>query len=213
MGKNSRLSLAMGVITLLGVVLVGCGNGSDGTDITTILWRDDGNGFYQFSTNDPNDYEFSFWDPLNVDQTPVDTFDLVVKKESGASTVGYGVVFDYVDGDNFSRVLITLNGSYSIRRIENDVPSVVTSANFQSSNGAVDATTGGENRIRIDLDRTNDTLTLTINGTVLESGLAYVDLGGSGLGGYAAVGDATLENFPAVPVDVRYRTVSPIAQP
>ena len=201
------------------LIVVGCDSSSSGSPvIETVFWEPDGNGVYRFSTNDSQYYQSGFWNSVNKDMAVqnADTFEVVVKKESGASTYGYGMVFDYVDGENFGVIFITLNGSYSIRRQQNDEWTKLTDPNndgYLPSGGAVNASAGAENRIEVTLNRASDTLSLNINGTNIYTYFPYSDLGGSGLGAYASSGSESEENFPTEPVDVRYRTVTPVALP
>jgi len=89
---------------------------------TTIEWQEDGNDFVQYSTNDPQYYNTAQYLPLAIEhETPMTTVTATVKKMYGSSVGGFGIVFCYVDENNFYRLLITTEGKYNVWEMENGV--------------------------------------------------------------------------------------------
>ena len=217
----TRGATVVAVAVLVLAVLSGCesagaGDGG-GTPVQTIQWDLDGDGFYQFSTNDSENYNYGFYYPRDAGGTPTDpqTFAIDVKKISGDAGQGFGIVFDYKDNVGYSRLLMSQYGNYVVSSSTVDSGGTWsttyftgTSANrWVSSNGAIKTGDGEVNRVSITVNRASGTVDITINGAGQTQITGYTDLGGTGYGGYASVGDETDEDFPDTPVDVRFKPV------
>ena len=134
-------------------------------------------GVYSAFHHDTEFYNYSFWSTYNDTKFPnPTTFAVQVKKVSGAKNYAYGMVFDRINDENFSRVLITTSGSYRVDKKENGEYSRLTgdttNNGFQSSGGAITHGYDQTNTIRVVIDSTNNTLDLFINGVTVEEDLA-----------------------------------------
>jgi len=208
MQKGKVVSVALvlaGVVALL--FLGSCDTG--GTPVQTIRWEQDGSGFIQFYTNDSENLSYTFWSAHELGQDlSAGPVEITVKKNSGDPSYGFGMIFDYIDEDNFGRVLITRSGAYQVARKENGT--FTYPQNFASSN-AVRTSSGAENVIRVTDVSSTDEITVTINGTEVFNDVYGTLLGGTRVGGIAGVSDQ--EQFPEVPVDVRYKLNEPVTYP
>ena len=89
---------------LAGVVFLACG--SKDLSIRTIRWQSDGNGFFQFYTNDPQYLGYYFSGYYDVSNTTNRYYAIEAKKISGKNTMGYGMTFG-IDGNNYYMIYIT----------------------------------------------------------------------------------------------------------
>jgi hypothetical protein len=178
---------------------------------TTIEWEPDGDGFVQYSTNDPHYYSTAHSLPLAVEhETPMTTVTATVKKMSGSSVGGFGIVFCYQDENNFYRLLITTDGHYDVWEIEGgtwneQVPWTYTPY--------LNTGLGVENDIGItkDLPSPGDfTVTLNTYNVMFftDSSLAEGDAGPC-----LWVGSYSEENFPEIPEDARFKMDAPEQYP
>jgi hypothetical protein len=109
--KYFRWLKAATTFLLAGLVFLACG--SKDLSIRTIRWQSDGNGFFQFYTNDPQYLGYSFPSYYNVSNTTSASYSIETKKISGKDNTGYGMIFG-VDSNNYFIVYITVNGRYKI---------------------------------------------------------------------------------------------------
>jgi hypothetical protein len=194
---------------LLTIVLIGCDDSSNSEHYTTNLWVEDGEGFIQFTTNDPQYYGYGFYKTYNDPNTPMTVIESTVKRMSGYNHMGYGVVFCYQDIDNFYKVMITVNGSFHFSVKKDGVYTILE--DWQAGNG-INTGYGVENTIEVTFDGT-DTFTITFNGNA--TSYEYTDTTfSSGASGFTvSIGSDIDESFPSVPVDCRYKQLQPSTQP
>jgi len=174
---------------------------SQGIDIEihNIRWETDGNGFIQFSTNDPNYYNWSWWQFYeNINN--ISTFDIELKKISGSNS-GYGFVFGASNSNNnqFYYLSILIDGYYGIYKKNNDVWTTIKS--YEKS----DKLFTGYNVINnLKVIKNVATYTVSINGSEV---LQFIDteINGNRFGYLVEIGSENEESFPNTPVDVRFR--------
>jgi hypothetical protein len=124
------------------ILLLACGGGGGGSSSPNVqapTWQLDGQGFYQFITNDPRYYGNGFWVYFNQDEEPMYAVIATIKKESGSAEGDYGIIFCYKDNSNFYVLLIDTTGRYLIGKNVNGshtfIISPTVSANLFSGYG------------------------------------------------------------------------------
>lgn len=203
---NTSMVFLVFVIPLT-LFLVACDTGTSnsgtsnpGTPVQTIGWEEDGDGFRQFYTNDAAFASYVFWHVQSAGYNGIAEIEL--KKVSGSIYTGYGIVFDYVDAENFSAFAIYLTGEYVVWRLEAGIRNFITGDNTT-------AITTEHNAINTIRTEVADGLTVWINGTAVYSEDDYTSPEVDDLWVGAFVGVGPSEDFPDTPVDVRYRRTQP----
>jgi len=199
--------IAIGVILLiLGIAVL---NSCTPTPIVTILWEDDGNGFIQFQTNDPDNENQAFMKlyPSTI-ENPLVLLEVTVKKVSGAAGAGYGIAFCAFDDQNYYMVLINIGGEYRIAKVVfgnlyNLTTDWITSSHLITDYNSV-------NTLRI--TKLGIRYTLNINGAD-ENFFDDTSFTGGQSGFVVYVATKGLEYFPAGVVDVHFQMTSPINIP
>ena len=191
------------------IILASCPEQSGVIDIVTIDWEPDGQGFIQFYTNDEQDYGYYFIHiPSGASEATMTTAEVEVKKISGASSAGFGIIFCGTNIDNFYKLLISLNGNY---RMSKKVSGLYTDLiPWSSSGGSLNASYGVVNKIKVQFDGT-DTFSIFFNDVFVDS-VVDTSFSGGDSGYYAYVSDDN-ESFPDTPVDVRFRMLQPVIDP
>src|SRR4051812_7930985 len=98
----------LGIILSIFLVSLLSGCGKSSPTYQTIRFENDGNGFNQFYTNDPQYYNHIFT-YTDTDLTDPTSFEVAVKKISGSTIKVYGIVFGYQDIKNFYEIGIGIN--------------------------------------------------------------------------------------------------------
>ncbi len=205
---KKHLSIFILGIVLWGFIFINSGCGGSSVPIQSSIWRDDGTGtgFTQFYTNDPNEYNYNFWCALSTPQTPMISVETQVKKISGNQYWGYGVLYCYQDSNNFYCLLITTNNYYCVyKRVDGIFSPVLDWRHSSILYSGYDVL----NKIRINLSTTTpNSFTVYFNDlwdyTFIDSSFTSGDSGF-----YATCGKSGDENFPNVPVDVRFNQLTP----
>jgi hypothetical protein len=198
--KKSIFGL-MALCLVFGLVLAGCPDGNKQPP-TKIEWVQDSNGFIQFSTNDPKDLGGSYWNIYQNSSSDPNVYEIEVKKVSGYLGGGYGMLFGFVDNNNYYRLLITNNGNYSTAKRVNGTVTV-----FQSFVRSTYLTAGPNetNTLKVVYTPANDKYTVYLNDHNVTSFTDTSITGGTRIGFYVSISSQTNENFPGTPVDVWFR--------
>ena len=193
-------------LTALPLVLTACSDGSEssGLPIKTINYEMKNDGFVQFYTNNPEDYNVICFCPLENTEN-LNEFEIACNKKSGAVGFEYGLIFDCVKtGSNFTYIFvgITANGAYCIwERIPggwNDI----TKQNYITSDKII---TGTNKTNKIKIKRTDENFSVYINDAFINT---YNKPRQNGLYGlFTFVGTEEYEDFPNTPVDVRFKVI------
>jgi hypothetical protein len=197
MSKKRLLFLT--AILLIGFVIIGCENGTNGLQISTVRWELGADGFTQFYTNDSQDYSRVFWSIYGNDKK--DSFEIECKRISGVQSTAYGMVFGVPDSDNsqYYYLLITNNGYYLLGKRTSD--EYQTISDWTRS----DKLFTGYNKSNIlKVSRSGALYTIFLNGNQVYQ-FTDSSISGSRVGFYAAVSSEANEDFPNSPVDVRFR--------
>lgn len=206
----ARLISIFIIIFSISIIFIACPPQEE-CPVETIKWQKDGKGFIQFYTTDlsQSGRHIQCYDPeatLDMNEKRVET---IVKKLSGADNRGYGIAFCY-HSDDYYQVAITTKGKYQISKSVGGNRSAIVDWN---SSGLLKTGDDKENEIEVQWDSTNDIYAVYFNNnlevTFDGNGKAFA-LGRSGF--YVHV-SATEENFPCVPVDVRFKQNRPVAVP
>lgn len=138
------------------------------------------------------------------------TVTATVKKMSGSINYGYGIVFCFKDSNNFYRLLINEAGYYSLYALVGGNSSAVipwsTTPSANLTNGF-----GVDNVISV-TQQSPGNFSLNFNGNqeTLFSDSNFI----GGTSGFAASIDVqSNENFPNIPVDVRFKFSLPVVYP
>ncbi len=176
-------------------LLVSCGENR----VVTIPWEPDAQGFRQFSSNNQLVAESLAYLPLSdLSQEPFSAYELQVKKMSGDYSAGYGMLVNYLDESNYTLVLISLDGAYCVESLVNGT---YRSHCAWTQEPSILSAYGDTNIIRLTQNAAGN-YDLHINGSFINR---YTDLPRTGgLQGYALIISGS-ENFPQVPVDVRFK--------
>jgi hypothetical protein len=188
--------------------------------IATITWELDGNGYVQFSTNDPNYYDYAFWiyyNQAHQDPPMTSAVTAIAKKVSGALNYGFGIIFCFQDHDNFFYVLITADGYYDIGERVGGAPSKIVDYTFS---GAINTGLGASNTISVTYTSGTNTMAVSINGSQVNTfqpntgSSPFIQNWTGGKAGFiCTIGNSSTENFPDTASDVRFKFISPIAYP
>jgi hypothetical protein len=180
---------------------------------TTIAWQPDGNGFVQYSTNDPTKLDSSsyYWDNRTNQALLGDSWTVAVTmiKVSGAIDCGAGIIIVGSTADDLVRILLAWNGSY---RIDQKYWGKYLSLQDWSNTGAITQGLGSPNTVSV---TTNDrhSYAVYINSTFVASFEWPFSVFPVWAGFYASIGSSSAESFPDVPVDLRFKMTSPISVP
>lgn len=202
--------LIMAAVTML--VFFGCEDPNlpppgDTIPVESIKWETDGEGFYQYSTNDVADQNktarlvFS----STIAEDPMTTVTAEIKKLSGLDYYSFGMIFGWQDWDNFYEMAITNDGWYTIWVQVSDVWTEVidwTESSFLNI-GA-----GSSNTISVTYNTPD--IDLKINGND-ETSIAPAVFNSGSAGFMIFIGED--ENFPEEPIDVRFKMTSPVSLP
>lgn len=175
----------------------------------TIEWQTDGDGFVQYSTNDPRYIDTIQYLPLAVEsESPMTTVTATVKKVSGSGIVGFGVVFCYQNENNHYRLLITTEGKFTVGK---NVGGTYTPLLSWAASTYLNTGSGAMN----DIDITQNPVgkfTVTFN-THDEAPLYDSTFTGGLAGPCIGIGSSSLEQFPSIPEDARFKMLAPAVYP
>jgi hypothetical protein len=193
------------------MLLMSCGGGGDSssTPIQTTQWQLDGNGAVQFSTNDAQYYNYSFWNSYaQTYDMPLTTVAATVKKQSGSVNGGYGIIFCYLDNSNYYRLLIDANAHYSVvAKVGGVYSGILAWATAQHLKSGL----GVENVIGVS-QLSPGLFAINFNGAQ-ETTFTNPNFSGGRSGFIAGVNVQASENFPNTPEDVRFKLSLPLAYP
>ena len=172
------------------------------------LKPDDNDGTAQYSTNDPalyNKWPYSYSPNPNPDPN---IYECRIKKISGNNSYGFGILFCVDDADrnniNFYRFFITLNGTFTIaKRIGNNwAPTPVSWRNSSFINTGYNE----YNTLRVERvdNEKNATFRIFINDNLAAAFNDDNPINGSKAGLVVSVNIMEMEQFPYIPVDVRF---------
>jgi PKD repeat protein len=172
--------------------------------VKSILWEEDNSGFIQFYTNDSiyyNTYFYVWYE--NLYQPVMEVVETKVKKVSGFSWGGYGIIFCLQDKYNFYLLLIDTHGYYTVYEMNEGswIEKIrwAYSSNLKQGFGKI-------NSLKVAHNNNSSNFSISFNG--LYTGSFYDSSFSGGYSGYfVEVWGNDEENFPDTPEDVRFRQV------
>jgi hypothetical protein len=196
-----------GVFAVLATLLLfSCG---PGPTIQTIEWEPDGDGFVQYSTNDKQYLDTVHYMPLVAEnENPMTTVTATVKKVSGSSVMGFGIIYCYQDENNYYRLLITTDGHYAVAKM---VGGTYTALVSWASSASLNTGMGVTNDIGVTQNPLH-TFTVTFNTQTITS-FADASFTGGLAGPCIGIGSSSNESFPSVPEDARFKMTAPVVYP
>ena len=211
------------LLILIGLI-AGCGGGSGSSNqgsnnlpVETRQWVNDGAGFVQFYTNDVHMYHQFVW-AESLSSITMGTVTAEVKKVSGNSIYGYGILFciqtspdEYIH--NYYQLTIFIDGTYNLIKVVDDkatsiIPIIPVEGEYPNYVSSINLNKEYDKINTISVTRnTDETFTISFNGHTEDT---FTDSSfQSGMYGFhLAVGESYEENFPNTPVDVRFRLIT-----
>lgn len=201
--RTARGSVFAVLATLL---LFSCG---PDPSYTLIEWLPDGDGFVQYSTNDPHFYNTIHYDPRTEEaQNPVTTVTATVKKVSGSSVDGFGIVFCYQDDNNYCLLLITTEQKYVVWEV---VGGTWTAKHSWDDSVYLNTGMGAVNDIGVTQNPIGTfTVTFNTHDVTFFSGSSFTD---GKAGPCVGIGSYSNEHFPDIAEDVRFKMTAPVVYP
>jgi len=199
MNKNFFFSVILVIVLVFGMSVTGCDTGTNDLPVSTIEFEPDGNGFIQFSTNDPQ--KRGTWWNLYDNINDRNIYEIECKKMSGAKNIGYGMVFGASNTDNREYYLlgITTQGDYWIGKYSNE--KFTTIKDWAES----EKLSTGYNTINtLKVVKNGTSFTVFLNGSEVYQ-FTDTEISGDRLGYWTSIGSEKDESFPNTPVDVRFR--------
>jgi len=176
-------------------------NNDSGPAISTINFEPDGNGFYQFYTNDSQNCGYAFWSVFS-NTNGNDTYQIECKKISGANNYPYGMVFGVSDSNSrqLYYLYIDINGYYYVGKLNGSVNTKIIDWTLSSK-----LHTGYNvmNTLKVVKNGTNFTIYFNDDSTPVT--FSDSEISGNRVGFSASVGAKSAESFPDTPVDIRFR--------
>jgi len=172
------------------------------------LKPDDNDGTLQFRTNDPASYDTWYHNYRQNPNAAMNTYEYWVKKKSGNATSGFGILFcvDNSDSGNTSyyRFFITVNGRFIISKRTGSTWATdpISWRDSPFLNTGYDV----YNKLRVERvdNKTNTTFNIFINDNLAASFNDDNPINGSRIGLGASASIMEREQFPYIPVDVRF---------
>ena len=169
---------------------------------------DDNDGTMRFLTIDPALYDRYTWRYMSNPNTNPNVYECRVKKISGNDSSGYGMIFCVDDSDSnnvsFYRFLIAVDGTFLIQK---RTPNALTNMPAGWTNSSsIKAEYNAYNTLRIErIDNEHGaSFRAFINGELVVNFTDDNPLNGTRTGQIVEIGKMEMEQFPYVPVDVRF---------
>ena len=215
MKKGLRFTLVLLLLFSL-TICQSCGSGggsSDAAPPVTVSWQPDAGGFLQYSTNDPALYNSTQVHANNTIQSTMTSLETQVKRVSGSTGTGYGILFCYQDPDNTYGIAITTGGQYLILRSVNGVNSYYNGSSWSSDSHS---SWLSSSHLITGLNKINSikvTYAGSANFNVYFNGTYEISFNDANFTGgdslyMAAISTAVHENFPT-PSDMRFKQIDP----
>lgn len=192
-------------------------NEASAKTVTAIHWEPDGTGYLQFKTADSNDLDTRYLYTTGSQLSTTDQSSVVnIKKMSGSTTGGFGMIFRRVDADNMYVIEIALDG-YA-RVLMKSLGTWSTAIPWTAVSG-INGSLGAVNTLRDNyVYAYNDTRSqyeyehqLSVNGYSLT--MVYSTSPMVGGTGFEISLSSADESFPATPVDFRFQQTQPAVVP
>jgi hypothetical protein len=209
------------VVLVCGLWLSGCGGEEKDLPPLTVVFEapTDRNGDYQYYTNEPTDFAYSWYTWVTYPPKPKDTYKIRVNKISGNSRYGYGLIFAATPNSgpdkglqSYYDLLISINRYYAIFKLERgadgkfqSTPIYPPELNERIWAGSEKLIAGynKENTLEI-RKKEGGVFDIYLNDTYDATFEDPDPLSGDRIGFIVYVGNADEESFPNTPVDIRF---------
>ena len=202
-------------IILLAAVLfiISACDGAGGPGIETVNFQEDNSGYIQFSTNDTDYYGWTLWHYYDATEaTPSGNLEVEYIKKSGSYWPS-GVIFNYLDNQNFCHMQLTTHGYYSIvEKYNNSNTSIVD----WKTSSFIHQGLNVSNKVKVEWNNATSEFLFYINDNLAEIiPLSSFPSGRNGgkAGFIVAVGNEDVEDFPGAPADFRFKMIQPVTVP
>ena len=168
----------------------------------------DNDGAAQFLTNDPLYYNRFPWATLENPNPNPNVYECTVKKISGCSRYGYGILFCVDDSDSnnvsYYRLFISTRGQFALAKIYENTGAA--DGISWRNNSSINSGFGAYNNIRVErTDNANGAaFRIFFNNRFAAEFNDPNPLNGTKAGLVVSVNVMEMEQFPYVPVDVRF---------
>jgi hypothetical protein len=199
-------------VFFVSLFLSSCSGSHSGSDpvtqpVETRTFISDNNGSIQYYTNDQTKMDCGHYNIYSSSfVSPMSTVEIKLKKVSGSTSGGYGIVFCSADPNNYYRILAVTSGYYQITKKVAGTYSLLVDWTHTSwwidghnVNNTIKVTKSGADSFDFYV---NNNLVTTVTDTTFDDGAA-------GFYAWASVS----ENFPATPLDVRFQMMQPVPIP
>ena len=184
---------------------------ADTLPVNTIrfLAPNDGNGSAQFWTNDPTRVNVAYYQYLKNPNLNENVFELNVKKISGSDGYGFGMLFciDDTDSSNvsFYRFFITINGRFVIQKRTGSNVWAAAPVSWKNSSSII-TKYGVYNKLRVERTDMGESASfrVLINGVQVAAFNDDNPINGKKIGMAVSIDTIAIEQFPHIPVDVRF---------
>lgn len=173
-------------------------------EIKQIEWELDMDGFVQYFTNDSEKYDSSWWTFYENINAP-GIYQIECKKMSGCKTDGggYGMMFGASDTDNYAFYHIELEttGHYALFKHRNKKEGYITIKDWTKSEKLF---TGYNTINSLKVIKDGPSYTVFLNDNQVYQ-FTDKEITGDRMGYWVEISSESVESFPNVPVDVRFR--------
>ncbi len=208
--KYISMVTVVAIAICLSGLFTGCPEESIVPELETIEWESDGDGFIQFSTNDPQWHNYWFTVIYNQVIPTFTTLTAELKRVSGYYYALYGINFCSQDFDNYYELIIDIDGGFSVYKQINS--SWIPLINWTYS---LDLIKGYNqiNKIKIDRDGSGN-FSITFNDAIAPSA-TFTDTSfpGGSLGMVCNIDTENNEDFPTISNNTKYRFLEPASIP
>lgn len=183
--------------------------------INAIDFVEDENGYLQVYNNKVEEYDWTYYDLRDASYTSSYTSaEIEVNKMSGSIFYGVGMIFGATDKSlgSYYYFLIAPSGHYSVYKIDGTGDSEIFP---WTTSTAINAGLGQLNKLKVDISYASGSL-YSLEFFINETSVNTASQAGpfNGYSGFIAfIGTSDYEEFPEVPVDVRFRMLSPAIIP
>jgi hypothetical protein len=173
------------------------------------LTPDDKDGTLQYMTNDPSTYNRFYYNYSPNPNADPNVYECKLKKISGNDDYGFGILFcvDDMDRNNpsYYRLFITAKGMFTVAKRTGNTWAAVTPVSWRYST-FMETGFNVYNTIRVERtgNRNNATFRIFINDSLAATFNDDSPINGDKAGLVVSVNIMELEQFPHIPVDVRF---------
>lgn len=202
--KETKIFTVVFFVFSVILILSGCEVPSQPQNETTSGFQaadstDDGYNWFEFYSNDPNDYQKAFMHSIEgSDQSVFSSSEILVKKESGYEYSDYGMIFCSTD-NSYLALVIDTQQNY---RVFKSVDGIITQLIDWSYSDELTAGYDAVNKLKV-VQSSNTNFDVFLNDQLVSS-FNEINLLSGTTGYFAYVASENYENLSEDPVDIYY---------